>query len=158
MNNNRQSQLLLNSGVLFVLPKRSNYLQRLPQPHNLEQFNRPFSIYFCYILRCASQRDADPVENDGHMWKEKTSWTNMKGEKWGGMSGNAVSNRESLKVFCSALEKTENWRLLPLSLPLMCILQASKCRRFRRSQREAQWIAVELVTAKGVLKSWGNTG
>lgn len=57
-----------------------------------------------------SQRDADPMEHDGQIRGGKTSWTNMKGEERGGMSrsGNVVSHGESLKVFRSALEKTEN--------------------------------------------------
>lgn len=39
--------------------------------------------------------------------------------------------------------------------PVMCSARASKRRQFRESQREAQWIAVELAAAKAALKCRG---
>lgn len=73
----------------------------------------------------------------------------------GSRSGNGASHGESLKVFRSALEKTENWWLFPRLPPVMCSARASKLRQFRESQREAQWIAVELAAAKAALKCRG---
>lgn len=106
-----------------------------------------------------SQRDADPVEHYEQIRrvKKKThlgpTW---KGEEWGGVSiwKRRLTRREPQGI---PLCTWKDWKLstFPRLQPVMCSVRASKPRQFRESQREAQWIAVELVAAKAALKCWG---
>lgn len=140
---------------MFVYPKRYNYLQT--QPPAPRPSNNPTKAGCCCIPAILSQRDSDFIAHDGRIIAKHLGPTwKIRIEKKCYDLEQAVSQGESLEIFCSALEKAGNCRLL--SLPMMCIMQALERRRFRSSRRGAQWIAVELATATGGAQVRGDYG
>lgn len=129
-------------------------------------FRHGFLSYslFSYLC-CVSQHDADPVEHYGQIRrvkkrkKKNTSWTNMKGRgvRWGGGLDleTAPHTARASRYSAPHLKRLKTDDFSPRLPPVMCSARASKRRQFRESQREAQWIAVELAAAKAALKCRG---